>query len=126
MSLKFRSLLSQSEHKKVKTFFSSKEDYDDQLKSLQRKFLELQRRIHVNRFKIVILLEGPDAAGRGGVINRMTEYLFSNIFWICPTMSKEKDLMSARKTRLSPGSLRMKTSEIVESGPNTNPRTETF
>lgn len=75
MSLKYRSLLSQSEHKKAKTFFSSKEDYEGQLKSLQRRFLALQRRIHVNRFKLVILFEGPDAAGKGGVIKRMTEYL---------------------------------------------------
>lgn len=75
MGLKFRSLLSQSEHKKAQTFFQSKDDYEDQLKGLQRRLLQLQRKIHVGRLKLLVLFEGPDAAGKGGVIKRMTEYL---------------------------------------------------
>ena len=75
MSVKFRSILSASEHKKAQTYFASKDDYDEQLKSLQRRLLSLQRQIHGERRKLVILFEGPDAAGKGGVIKRLTEYL---------------------------------------------------
>ena len=75
MSVKFRSILSVSEHKKAQTYFASKDDYDEQLKSLQRRLLSLQRQIHGERRKLVILFEGPDAAGKGGVIKRLTEYL---------------------------------------------------
>lgn len=75
MSSKYRSILSQAEHGKAKTYFSSKADYENQLKALQGRFLSLQRRIHGQRQKLVILFEGPDAAGKGGVIKRLTEYL---------------------------------------------------
>lgn len=75
MSSKYRSILSQAEHGKAKTYFSSKADYENQLKALQGRFLGLQRRIHGQRQKLVILFEGPDAAGKGGVIKRLTEYL---------------------------------------------------
>jgi len=75
MAQKFRSLLPLSDHKKAQTFFDSKADYENQLKQLQRGLLQLQRRLHVDRRKLVVLFEGPDAAGKGGVIKRMTEYL---------------------------------------------------
>jgi polyphosphate kinase 2 (PPK2 family) len=75
MAQKFRSLLPVSEHRKAQTFFESKADYENQLKQLQRGLLQLQRKLHVDRKKLVILFEGPDAAGKGGVIKRMTEYL---------------------------------------------------
>jgi AMP-polyphosphate phosphotransferase len=75
VSSKYRSILSQAEHGKAKTYFSSKADYENQLKALQGRFLSLQRRIHGQRQKLVILFEGPDAAGKGGVIKRLTEYL---------------------------------------------------
>ncbi len=75
MSGKFRNLLALAEHRKAQTYFQSKEDYERQLKELQKKFLQLQRKLHVKREKLVILFEGPDAAGKGGVIKRMTEYL---------------------------------------------------
>ncbi|MBN8541333.1 MAG: hypothetical protein J0L82_13150 [Deltaproteobacteria bacterium] len=72
---KYGSLLAKSEHEKAQTYFQSKSDYENQLKQLQKGLLQLQRHLHVNRHKMVILFEGPDAAGKGGVIKRFSEYL---------------------------------------------------
>lgn len=83
MAQKFRSILARAEHQKAQSFFKSKSDYDNQLKLLQKKFMELQRELHGispgrskgKPRKMVVLFEGPDAAGKGGVIKRMTEFL---------------------------------------------------
>ncbi|PCJ98290.1 MAG: polyphosphate kinase 2 [Flavobacteriaceae bacterium] len=49
--------------------------YEAELKSLQTELIKLQNWVIKNNKKIVILFEGRDAAGKGGAIRRITEYL---------------------------------------------------
>jgi len=46
--------------------------YESQLEELQVELIKLQERVIANNEKIVILFEGRDAAGKGGVIRRIT------------------------------------------------------
>jgi AMP-polyphosphate phosphotransferase len=50
-------------------------DYKQKLKEHQLKILKLQRRLSETKHSLVILFEGPDAAGKGGAIKRLTERL---------------------------------------------------
>ncbi len=49
--------------------------YEDELKKLQIELVNLQRWIKANELKVVVLFEGRDAAGKGGVIKRITQTL---------------------------------------------------
>src|SRR5690606_41121925 len=51
------------------------ETYQDRLKDLQTRLQRLQSACYHNRQRAVIVLEGWDAAGKGGAIRRMTEKL---------------------------------------------------
>ncbi len=51
------------------------EDYKHKLKQEQIKLLELQRSLEQTERSLVIVLEGPDAAGKGGAIKRVVERL---------------------------------------------------
>ncbi len=53
----------------------SREDYDAHLHMLQVEFVKLQRHNIRHHNKILILLEGRDAAGKDGSIKRIVEYL---------------------------------------------------
>jgi polyphosphate kinase 2 (PPK2 family) len=53
----------------------SKDDYRDKLQKYQLELLYFQRRILESKRSIVLVFEGPDAAGKGGVIKRITEKL---------------------------------------------------
>ncbi|HEY1012884.1 MAG TPA: polyphosphate kinase [Herpetosiphonaceae bacterium] len=50
-----------------------KSDYNEQLEALQFKLLRLQRAVFQLGHRVVCLLEGWDAAGKGGAIQRLTE-----------------------------------------------------
>lgn len=50
-------------------------DYKSRLKELQLKMLKLQREYSDQRKAIIVVFEGPDAAGKGGVIKRVVERL---------------------------------------------------
>jgi polyphosphate kinase 2 (PPK2 family) len=52
-----------------------KSDYKDRLKALQLDLLLLQRKLHETQRSVVMVFEGPDAAGKGGVIKRIVEKL---------------------------------------------------
>lgn len=52
-----------------------KETYEDALKDLQKRMLKNQLRIFQEKKRAVIVMEGWDAAGKGGAIRRMTEKL---------------------------------------------------
>ncbi|MDZ4260789.1 MAG: polyphosphate kinase 2, partial [Pseudomonadota bacterium] len=57
------------------TYSISKKDYKDSLRKLQVELVKLQRHfIHCND-KILIILEGRDAAGKDGTIKRIVEHL---------------------------------------------------
>ena len=49
--------------------------YEKELAKLEGEFVKLQEWIKLKKLKVVILFEGRDAAGKGGVIKRITESL---------------------------------------------------
>ena len=49
-----------------------RKDYEDDLEALQVELVKLQRWVTENGTRIAILFEGRDAAGKGGVIGRMS------------------------------------------------------
>ena len=59
-----------SEHKKLEKKF-----YESELERLQLELVKLQEWIRAEGLKVVVIFEGRDAAGKGGVIKRITESL---------------------------------------------------
>lgn len=53
----------------------STKKYEAMLADLQLELVKLQEWIRHNRLKVVVIFEGRDAAGKGGVIKRITESL---------------------------------------------------
>lgn len=49
--------------------------YEYKLKALQEQLIKLQTWVIKNNKKVVVVFEGRDAAGKGGAIRRITEYL---------------------------------------------------
>ncbi len=58
------------QRKKIKS-----KDYNRELTRLQEELVRLQRWIRREGLKVVVIFEGRDAAGKGGVIKRITERL---------------------------------------------------
>jgi polyphosphate kinase 2 len=56
--------------------------YEARVKSLQEELIKMQKWIADNEQKVVILFEGRDAAGKGGAIRRITQYLNPREFTI--------------------------------------------
>ena len=52
-----------------------KSEYREKLRGLQLKLLHAQRLLQDSAKSLILVFEGPDAAGKGGVIKRMTERL---------------------------------------------------
>jgi len=52
-----------------------KKFYEKELQKLQVELVKLQRWIREKKLKVVVLFEGRDAAGKGGVIKRITQTL---------------------------------------------------
>jgi polyphosphate kinase 2 len=50
-----------------------KKDFEDELARLQHELVVLQEYIKAKGLKVVVIFEGRDAAGKGGVIKRITE-----------------------------------------------------
>jgi len=75
MSKRYPSLLSSKEQKHAQEAFASKDQYESRLRETQLAILSLQQKIHRRGLKMIVLFEGPDAAGKGGVIKRLTQYL---------------------------------------------------
>lgn len=53
----------------------TKKNYEAELRRLQIELVKLQEWIKVKGLKVVVIFEGRDAAGKGGVIKRITETL---------------------------------------------------
>ncbi|MDX2080492.1 MAG: hypothetical protein SFU53_06885 [Terrimicrobiaceae bacterium] len=51
------------------------EDYKKQLKQYQLRLLNMQLRLRERKNSVVLVVEGPDAAGKGGAIKRVVERL---------------------------------------------------
>ena len=50
-----------------------RKDFDDELARLQHELVVLQEYVKAKGLKVVVVFEGRDAAGKGGVIKRITE-----------------------------------------------------
>ena len=55
-------------------------EYERQLRKLQTNLVEMQEWIKASGAKIVVLFEGRDAAGKGGVIHRIMERVSPRVF----------------------------------------------
>ncbi|WP_311518415.1 polyphosphate kinase 2 [uncultured Corynebacterium sp.] len=53
----------------------NKEAYEEELKRLQAELVEMQQWVVETGARIVIIMEGRDAAGKGSAIKRITQYL---------------------------------------------------
>ena len=56
-------------------FHIDKKTYEKELVRLQKELIKLQEWIKSKNLKVVVIFEGRDAAGKGGVIKRITESL---------------------------------------------------
>lgn len=69
-------------------------DYSDQLKILQRRLSRIQARHIIHQQRSIIVLEGWDAAGKGGAIGRMVAELdprYFEVYSIGAPTAEEKD-----------------------------------
>jgi polyphosphate kinase 2 (PPK2 family) len=53
----------------------TQEDYKSKLRSLQLELLTMQLELHEKKIPVIFVMEGPDAAGKGGTIKRVFERL---------------------------------------------------
>ena len=58
----------------------SRKDYEDELEKLQGELVQLQFWVRKKGAKVIIVFEGRDAAGKGGVIKRITERVSPRVF----------------------------------------------
>lgn len=58
----------------------TKKEYEQELRKLQTKLVEMQEWVRATGAKIVVVFEGRDAAGKGGVIHRIMERVSPRIF----------------------------------------------
>lgn len=59
-------------------------DFDEALKQLQQRLLRVQTAHILHRRRSVVMLEGWDAAGKGGIIKRMTAMLDPRFYRVWP------------------------------------------
>jgi len=67
---KSRVRLDSLEHKSI-----TEEEYRQKLKEQELRLLNLQRRLGESKHNVIVIFEGPDAAGKGGAIKRLVERL---------------------------------------------------
>jgi polyphosphate:AMP phosphotransferase len=51
---------------------TSEEDYRRRIKKYQKRMFELEHEVYIRRIPVLVVFEGPDAAGKGGAIRRLT------------------------------------------------------
>jgi polyphosphate kinase 2 (PPK2 family) len=68
-------VLSEKKQRKATEYFKSEEHYEKQLATLQKRLIGMQQKLFDSGGKLVLVFEGPDSAGKGGVIRRITEHL---------------------------------------------------
>ena len=54
--------------------------FDKELRKLQTELCHLQEHIKKEKLKVIVVFEGRDAAGKGGVIKRITERVSPRVF----------------------------------------------
>jgi polyphosphate kinase 2 len=69
-----------SESKGSKKDELSNKDYEEELEKLQGELVKLQHWVREKGERVVVVFEGRDAAGKGGVIKRITERVSPRVF----------------------------------------------
>jgi polyphosphate kinase 2 len=72
-AIKFK--LKSDKRRKTSKNIITKKDYENELEKLQVELVKLQEWIKQKGLKVVVIFEGRDAAGKGGVIKRITQQL---------------------------------------------------
>ena len=77
-----------------------KEDYENEIFKLQVELVKLQEWVKATNARIVIIIEGRDAAGKGGIIKRIMERVSPRIFRVvalpAPTERQKTELHAQR------------------------------
>ncbi len=61
--------------KRATQFFTDKAEYESELLKVQTVLLKVQQDIFRKKRKLIVILEGCDTAGKGGLVRRMSQYL---------------------------------------------------
>jgi polyphosphate kinase 2 len=84
----------------------SSREYARELRKLQKKLVEMQEWVKATGAKIVIVFEGRDAAGKGGVIHRIMERVsprvFRHVALPAPTEREKSQLYAQRYIKEMP------------------------
>ena len=84
----------------------SRNEYEDKLSKLQAELVKLQHWVKEKGLKIVVIFEGRDAAGKGGVIKRITERVSPRVFRVealpAPTEREKTQMYGQRYIRRFP------------------------
>jgi len=76
----------------------SKEDYNIELPRLQLKMRKLQLRLKDANRPLIVVMEGWDAAGKGGSIRRITSTLDPRAFKVTPVAAPTAEELADRKS----------------------------
>ena len=89
-----------------KTAPIKKKKYERELRKLQTKLVEMQEWVRTSGAKVVIVFEGRDAAGKGGVIHRIMERVsprvFHHVALPAPTEREKSQLYAQRYMKEMP------------------------
>jgi polyphosphate kinase 2 len=92
--------------KSEKTEKLPRKDFENELEKLQAELVALQYWVQKKQLKVVIIFEGRDAAGKGGVIKRITERVSPRVFRVvalpAPTEREKSQLYLQRYLRHFP------------------------
>ena len=66
-------------------------DYEREIKALQNRLHLLGYQVYLNRLPVVIVFEGPDAAGKGGAIKRLTQNIDPRGYVVWPIAAPHGD-----------------------------------
>ena len=84
----------------------SRNEYEDKLSKLHAELVKLQNWVTEKGLKIVVIFEGRDAAGKGGVIKRITERVSPRVFRVealpAPTEREKTQMYGQRYIRRFP------------------------
>ena len=84
----------------------SRKEYEDELAKLHAELVKLQLYVKNKGLKIIVVFEGRDAAGKGGVIKRITERVSPRVFRVealpAPTEREKTQMYAQRYIRRFP------------------------
>lgn len=68
-----------------------KKKYSAELFRLQLELIKLQEWVKAKGLKVVVVFEGRDAAGKGGVIKRISQYLNPRVVRVALYLHRQRD-----------------------------------